>query len=187
MKAILGVDHQGSCLGALDLFARLDFRQPELTLLHAADPLVGYPAFAVAPYAHYMPDYVVEAKEAGMHLLDATADVACSYSLPASQCLVVGSAAAALLDHADAIDADLIAVATEAKRAFGSLYLGSVSRSLVLGAKQSLLIAKGEVRHQGPLTAIFATDHSDYADRCLDRLIQMRPKGIGHLFVVTAR
>jgi nucleotide-binding universal stress UspA family protein len=61
-----------------------------------------------------------------------------------------------------------------------------VGRGLVIGAKQSLLIAKGEVAPEGSVRAVLATDHSRYADRCLTTLLNLAPKGIAHLTVLTA-
>jgi nucleotide-binding universal stress UspA family protein len=97
-----------------------------------------------------------------------------------------GSAPDQLMIHAEDAHADLIAVGGRAQRAVSAFLAGSVGRGLVIGARQSLLIAKGEVAPEGPVRAVLATDHSRYADRCLTTLLNLAPKGIAHLTVLTA-
>jgi nucleotide-binding universal stress UspA family protein len=97
-----------------------------------------------------------------------------------------GSAPDQLMTHAEDAHADLIAAGGRAHGALSAFLTGSVGRGLVIGAKQSLLIAKGDPAPEGPVRAVLATDHSRYADRCLTTLLNLAPKGIAHLTVLTA-
>jgi nucleotide-binding universal stress UspA family protein len=186
MKAIIGVDLQGSYTSSLDLFTRLRFRRPSIVFVYGADPLVGYPSFALAPFAQFIPDYLNDAKQAGREALEAAVGEACDRGLQAKSKLVVGTPASVLIEEADALGADLIAVGAESKRTFAALYTGSVSRGVVLGAQQSVLIAKGPLKHTGPLTLLLATDHSEYCNRCIDRFLRLAPEGIAHVIVLAA-
>lgn len=97
-----------------------------------------------------------------------------------------GAGADQLIAHAEDIQADLIAVAGSTHGPLGAFLTGSVGRSLVIGAKQSVLFAKGDVAADGPVRAVLATDHSRYADHCLGTLLDLAPRGISHLTVMTA-
>ncbi|HWD39456.1 MAG TPA: universal stress protein [Fimbriimonas sp.] len=63
--------------------------------------------------------------------------------------------------------------------------LGSVARALSYSSQQSLLIAKEPAISTGPLYAIFATDHSDYAKAALRKLIEWAPQGLMRIDVLT--
>jgi nucleotide-binding universal stress UspA family protein len=82
--------------------------------------------------------------------------------------------------------ADLIAVGSSRKGELGSLFLGSVSRSVLTGSPVSVLVAKHRPYHSDGLVAVFATDHSDYSKRCVDELIRIAPSGIRRIVVLTA-
>lgn len=97
-----------------------------------------------------------------------------------------GSAVSELLFHANDVHADLIAVGGAQETEFGAFLTGSVGRGLVMEAKQNLLVAKSLIADEGPLRVVLATDHSHYANRCLDTLLQLNPRGIRHLSVLTA-
>ncbi|GAB4453984.1 MAG: universal stress protein [Armatimonadaceae bacterium] len=97
-----------------------------------------------------------------------------------------GSPTDQLLAHAEDSNADLIVVGGVQQGEFTAFLTGSVGRGLVIAAQQSLLIVKGDIAPEGPIRAIFATDHSRYADRCLETLLRFAPQGIEHLTVLTA-
>ena len=68
-------------------------------------------------------------------------------------------------------EAKLVAVGSERKGAFGSLFLGSVTRGLALESRVGVLIGKSAIPHDGPLKVLLATDGSEYFDRCLEKLM----------------
>jgi nucleotide-binding universal stress UspA family protein len=101
--------------------------------------------------------------------------------------VLFGSPASTLLAYADQHRPDLIVVnAAQTRSEARALLAGSVARALVAGAHQSLLIARALPRSSRALRAVFATDHSEYADRCFERFLDMAPEGIGHLSVLSA-
>jgi nucleotide-binding universal stress UspA family protein len=89
------------------------------------------------------------------------------------------------MEYADRVEARLIAVGGTHKGALRAILTGSVARALVIAAHQSVLVARGEPDADGPIRAVFATDHSAYADRCLQQLLTLAPRGISHLTVLT--
>jgi nucleotide-binding universal stress UspA family protein len=96
-----------------------------------------------------------------------------------------GSAPDQLIEHAETSEAALLAVGGIPRNPMGAFWAGSAARGLVIGAKQSLLVVKGEVAESGPIRAVLATDHSKYMDYCLPVLLELAPKGITHLTVLT--
>jgi nucleotide-binding universal stress UspA family protein len=115
-----------------------------------------------------------------------------------------------LLSYATEANTDLIAVDGPHSGLLASFLTGSVARSLVCDSHPtSLLLAKKPaLSHRTPtpkvpattarvecdsaplstkgLRAVLATDHSAYADRCVDELLRLAPGGISHLTVLTA-
>lgn len=104
--------------------------------------------------------------------------------------VLFGHPADALLKRAEGLRAELIAVnAAHTHHESVAALTGSVARALLMGAHQSVLIARSSQLFSPdnqPVRAVFATDHSDYANRCLENLIDFAPKGLTHLTVVSA-
>lgn len=186
MRIIVGVDTKGHYRNTLNLVARLNFVAPEWTIAHSMEP--GFPVFGygMPGEGEAMVELARLAKETALKTLDTAKDEACAHSVRATTKLLSGEPAGSLMEFADAIDADLIAVHSDRKGRFGSLFLGSVGRGLAIGARQSVLISKGPISPQGPLNAVFATDHSEYATRALGSFLKMRPNGIARIHVVSA-
>jgi nucleotide-binding universal stress UspA family protein len=108
------------------------------------------------------------------------------YGFAARTHLMHGFAANVLMEFATSSGADLLATGSEGRGNVEGLLFGSVSRKLAVSAPQSLLIAKQEPLPVGPVRAVFATDHSPYAQRCLARLLALAPRGFGKVTVMTA-
>ncbi|HTQ10737.1 MAG TPA: universal stress protein [Fimbriimonadaceae bacterium] len=185
MRVLLGVDDAGLYRPALSLLARMDFEQGQLTLAHSVDVLYPVPMYGVAE-ATVGVDFVENLNRIGEESLRLASDAACAYGIRAETVLLAGAPGPALVDYADRTCCDVIAIHSDRKSDLGAMFLGSVARGLTIGAHQSILISKGSVAPTGPLTAVFATDHSPYAERALDKLIEMNPTGVRKLHVVSA-
>lgn len=186
MKAIVGIDSERHYRSAMHLLSRLSFYKVSAELVHVVDPYYLAELGMVGPaYAASLGVPETWEKEADELLAEAQ-DVAIGSGIPCTTLRTVGKPSAALTEHAIDIHADLIAIGSTHKSKYGAFFLGSVGRSLTIGASQSLLIAKQDVAKSGPLTAVFAIDGSEYADTCLRMFARMEPKGIGRLVLVTA-
>jgi len=184
-RIVLGVDGNGAFIPALSLVGRLRFPQPTLSLIHVApENLPIWPMFG---------DLVKDANRYGQivgnlgceALHDATTR-ACGKNLPSDARLLHGEPAQRLVEQSEVEEADLVAVNARSRGARGRSFIGSVSRALAITSRTSVLISKGEVSGHGPIRAVFATDGSPFADRCLDRFIELHPEGIAEVFVVSA-
>jgi nucleotide-binding universal stress UspA family protein len=165
--------------------ARLGFPDPHYMLGHSVEVKIPMSAYGSAAEAAYRAEFVQLSNVNGERALEEARDFACKHGFDAQTIMLSGEAASALGQYADDTHADLIAVHSDRKGRLGSFFLGSVSRGLAIGAHQSILISKGEIEETGPLTAVFATDHSPFANRSLDRFISMKPTGIKAIKVIT--
>ena len=179
MKTVLGVDAGQNCVSALRLLQRLNFANEERHLVHVHRDL--FPEMGVLNLSHAQIAVAEANKRAG---LEALCIVEQASEVPTVRHLIEGHPASQLMELSDTIHADLVAAAT-IHRGIGSFIMGSICRALTIGAKQSVLVSKGPVEKEGPLRAVFATDHSAYANRCLKHLLSMSPCGLAEVSVLS--
>ena len=173
------------------LLTRLQFADARIEAVHVIPP-PPYAVWAVDGYV--IPDTTVELeieKDEEAQCVGALATVADRLNLAACPCrtkVLKGGVILNLLDRAEEINADLIAVNGTHTQEVMALLEGSVVRSLMVDARRSLLIAKDTppAADDKPLKVVLATDHSDYANRCIERFLRMAPRGIRAVTVVTA-
>jgi nucleotide-binding universal stress UspA family protein len=191
MRVVLGVDGKHEDRAALNLVKRLRFGADgagcEADLVNVIEAL-PFPWWGAGEMSS--PEVVEQLMEAQEEIGTAVTKRAAADlggAVRQTRCVIRhGSAPDQLMVHAEEAHADLIAVGGRAHGNFSAFLTGSVGRGLVIGAKQNLLIAKGEVAPEGPVRAVLATDHSRYAERCLTTLLALAPKGLSHLTVLTA-
>jgi nucleotide-binding universal stress UspA family protein len=190
MRIVLGADGRQGDRAALNLVKRLRFggeagSEADAVFVIEALPFPWWGAGEMSA-----PEVVEQLMEAQEEIgIGVTKRVAADLdgAVRQTRCVVrQGSAPDQLMAHAEEAHADLIAIGGRAHGAFSAFLTGSVGRSLVIGAKQNLLIGKGDVAAEGPVRAVLATDHSRYADHCLTTLLNLAPKGLSHLTVLTA-
>ncbi|MEZ0326752.1 MAG: universal stress protein [Fimbriimonas sp.] len=184
MKALIGVDSLGQCNAAIELVRRLDFSLEKLVLLHSVESVMPDGSFPGLAAGGTYTDMIEEFEDAGEQALREAAEAVGS-GLEIEKKLIPGDPLRTLLDSADDEAIDLIGVGTQKKSSLQAMLMGSVTRGLLTASTHSFLAAKEGFRKEGPLTAVFATDHSDYADRAVDLLARFAPKGIGRLLVLS--
>jgi nucleotide-binding universal stress UspA family protein len=188
MKIVLGADLAMAAgeSPVVGLLKRLRFSKAQTEVLHVVpppiytgweyDPVVA-PA-VLAELAQRDRDSASEALEKISAQLGAT--------LEPTPVVVTGNPTERLMLHADEIQAQLIAVNGTTAGPLVAFLTGSVARGLVIGAHQSVLLARGKSDELCPLRAVLATDHSPYSEHCVDYLSQLWPQGIRHITVLTA-
>ncbi len=186
MKTIVGVDHGGTYANALRLIKRLGLPALKLRLIHVEEPVWASPTAFLAPVTFPVQETIDALRQAGTRLLGEATELARSLEIPADSEYEVGHACSLLMSMADAGHYDLIAVGSDRKGSYGSFFLGSVGRGLATGAHQSFLVAKGQVEHVGKISIVFATDHSPYGDRAIQKFLEIRPSGIEKITLLTA-
>jgi nucleotide-binding universal stress UspA family protein len=186
MRSVIGIDTGGTYEPAIRLFARLKFPNAETTLLNVADLVLPYTSFAMPPTVEPMNQIVEGLRQAGETAVAEAAKLAETYGVSTHQEVQSGPSVLTLLDRADELKADVLAVASTRKGTIATMFTGSMSRSIVTGSRHTVLVAKEGVRDQGPVEAVLATDHSPYMERAVDRFLSLAPKGISKLHIVTA-
>ena len=185
MKILVGVDTARHYQAAMNLTARLKFQKPHWILGHSVEVKVPMTAYGSAAEAAYRAEFVQLANVTGENTLEEAKAFASGHGYDAETIMLAGSPAVALAQHADDIHVDMIAVHSNRKGRLGSFFMGSVSRGLSISAHQSILISKGDVLAIGPIRVVFATDHSEYTNRALDKFIAMKPQGISFIDLVS--
>jgi nucleotide-binding universal stress UspA family protein len=186
MRLLVGIDDTDRHRMTLDLIARLKFKDLNLSLANVV-PLTD--AFVWMYQGQVVLNYdevCGNLRSRGQQLLDQAEDDACARNLRAKSILMSGGKAEGLSTAADDERSDLIAVACDLKKPIDRLLSGSLAQTLALAAHQSVMIARHERRTNEPVRAVFATDHSAYANGCVDLLLSWNPMGFEHIEVLTA-
>lgn len=188
MRVISAVGNGEESTAALHLLGRLDFEAISGRLVHVIEQL-GVPTLNDGVHvvaANAVTHFLKLQHESGKERLKAAAGVLARYGVTLEPTIRSGFVANELMSLADSDDADLIAVGNRDQPRLQKFLTGSVTRKLVVKARQSLLVARPLKRSTGPVTAVVAADHSPYGDRCLDLLPTLRPKGIREMVVLSA-
>ncbi|MGV3617891.1 MAG: universal stress protein [Fimbriimonas sp.] len=186
MRALVGIDDFGTSDKALRLVAKLGIEGLETTLAHCVESVLPDGTFPELGTGHALARMVRDREVAGEKALEKARQALEARGIAAQVRIEHGSPSVCLLRVSDEIAADLTVVGCSNKGRWGSWFFGSVSQAVVSGARRHLAVAKSEVPDDRPLTAVFATDHSPYANRCLDAFLDMGAKGIGRVHVLTA-
>jgi nucleotide-binding universal stress UspA family protein len=183
MKVVVGVDLSDQWQAPVSLLRRLRFPDVSPILIHALEPI---PMIGMYPDLVDQASYATvekEREECGQRELE---EAHHALGMKCEEVIELGSPVSVLISQAEARHADLIAIGSTQKGAWGSLFFGSAGKGLLVGANESILFGKSPIKEDGPVTAIFATDHSDYANRAVQWLFDRLPVGIGHTIVFTA-
>ena len=185
MKCVVGVDLERRSASVIELLGRLQLAIDDTVLLHVTEPMQ-----LALPYSAYgmfvETDEIYETLKASGESVLAEANVrATELGLHPRNELCEGYPTSTLADFASHSGAKLIAVTSTVRGTIGAVFGGSVARGLAISAHQSILVAREEPIPDRPLHAVFATDQSPYCAECAKLLIQMAPKGISHLTLLT--
>ena len=183
VKTLVGVDLLDSYESAIELCKRIKFENQEWVFVHAL-PVLPWYVPGMIPQVIPVAESVDAFQDAGRRALAKARELVGDYR--STDHMREGDAATMLTRYSQDEDADLILVGSGHPKNGPLWKLGSVSRALSIEAKQSLLVAKLPSSKSGPVHAVFATDHSEYANRALDQLISWNPQGFSRIDVVTA-
>ncbi len=189
MRTLVGIDADELYIPAMKLLGRLNFAGNHVTLAHVDAP----PGAVLNPsplvYAYYdVAELEARMRNAGENLLDEAADCGkkCGLGAGIETEYALGHSSVTLMSLADVHQADLVVVGSGRLGPLGSFFLGSVGRALAINGKQSFLVGRNDDGRDGPVSAVFATDFSEYAERAFLRLLDMNPQGLGKVTLVTA-
>jgi nucleotide-binding universal stress UspA family protein len=192
MKAVIGVDGEFRFESALALLGRLRFRDLHLDLVHVYRPMS---ALVTAEISGPEPGGFIPARalEQIEETNRARAEETLSKAMAEASLLdshlhgsvMLGFPTPQLISYSEDNHADLVGVTAHRHGALECFVLGSVCRGLMIGAKQSILIAKGNTVKEGDLKVVVATDHSAYSNRCMDKFFHFAPQGLKEVTVLS--
>lgn len=188
MRILLAVDKASQSGPVINLVEALRFRNAHVDVVHVLE-LLGE-QFAGVPITEkpdQFLDYVRAKEESCTALLDeVTAALRRrGFALDVQAYMTRGFVANQLVYRSEESAADLVALGVSDKDGLKMPVTGSVTRKTVITTKSSFLIGRGDVNPAKRLTVLFATDHSPYADRCVDAFAAWAPGGIQRLVVST--
>jgi nucleotide-binding universal stress UspA family protein len=187
MRIVLGVDDKDRAKEVTSLLQALRFPETKIDIVRVIEslgdatppPVKGWRGDAIVQYRKMLTD---EGEEL---LKTVSADIKQRDFAQAETHLVWGLINKKLIEHAEKTNADLTAVASSGKGSVEGVLIGSTARKLVIASKRSVLVAKNYASSSRPLKVVLATDHSAYANKCVDEFLRWAPRGIGQLTVVT--
>lgn len=187
MKAVIGVDSDGFYKPATELFCRLRFPAAEANLIYCIESFLPDGSFPDLPGDHPISAMYKKSEEEGREELAVGTRMLQDAAIPSRKTVIYGSPAKGLMEAAQEEGAELIGVGSAKKGTFGTLFFGSVTKSLAIAAKETILVGKNAPRSGDGLNVVVATDYSPYANRCMQKLISWGPAGIKNLLLITAR
>jgi nucleotide-binding universal stress UspA family protein len=186
MKAVLvGVDPGASYRPALGLVKALKLSSEKTVLACALEPLLPDGETPLLSRTHPLAELMEHQSQQATSELNEARNLAGTLPNPI-QHRQAGTPIHVLISAAKAYDADLIAVGSTGKGWLEGLFWGSVTRGLTVEGPCSLLVGKHAIDTQEPLTVIAGFDGSDKSRKCLLKLAEWKPKGIGRLVIAGA-
>ncbi len=187
MRIVLGVSSPEYHMHAMQLLASLRFPKSEIHAVHAIDRLTGPEYFGLPPTSGDVAARIeaMQHESAETELRDAAARLENAGLRAIRREILTGFPGSAVCAYADSVSADLIALGWEKHGPVEGLLAGSVARSVVVNAKQSVLLAKYP-QEDKPVNCVLATDHSPYMNECIQRFISWHPAGIASITVLSA-
>ncbi|HYX33107.1 MAG TPA: universal stress protein [Oligoflexus sp.] len=188
MRVVLGVHHLPSAHQALQAVLELGFNDLEVRPTHVMEHVgstLGKYLLTVTEsdyYAQYMQNEQLKAQE----LLSSFEKELQARGIQSHARLREGHVVNELMAEAQESQAELVAVTLKAQETLGHFFFGSVGRKMIFQCPTSFFVYKPWDAPETLKRAVFATDHSVFAQKALERLIRMRPQGIEHIAVLTA-
>ncbi len=181
-NVVIGVDLGGLYENAVLLLKKLEFNDLKPHWVHCVESVLPGGDYAPIGPSHPIGQIMEDRASAGRELL-ANAQL----TLPGGEAkLFHGDPVRILKEESEKVSADLVVVGSERKGYFGSLFFGSVTKGLLTHSTTDFLVVKKAPISEGKLKVVLATDHSPYADQCVDELIRINPRGFGEIHVITA-
>jgi len=187
MRVLTAVGNDEESLQAQVLLGRMEFKALNGKAVYVVERLgASLVSENALPAADLITRYMQLQEEEGRQRLERADAVLQEYGVKLETQLRTGFIANEIMKAADEEKVDLLAMGSRDEKPLNKLLVGSVTRKLVIKAKQSLLVARNVKHNKEPLRAVLATDHSPYGDRCFDILLADWPLGVKEVTLVTA-
>lgn len=184
MKVVAGIDELERSRGLVQLLEGLQFKSCELELINVIERLgeSSIPNVQHDLIAKFLK--MQEAEAAGL-LKSAAAYISKEHGYKVSTRLLTGFSANKVIQYASEAKADILALGSSGKGLIQKALVGSVGKKALITAPCSVLISRNTEALKRPLTAVLATDHSEYAQRWLEKFTSWQPQGFDKIVVTT--
>jgi nucleotide-binding universal stress UspA family protein len=188
MRAVLGVHQLDSAHQALQALLQLGFKELEVLPTHVMEHVgrtLGKYLLTLTETEYYA-QYTKTEEAKARALLGSFEKELQERGINCQVRLREGHVVNELMNEAQDSKADLVAVTLKTQETLGQFFFGTVGRKMIFQCPTSFLIYKSTTAPSSLKRAIFATDHSPFAQRALERLIHMQPRGLEQIVVLTA-
>jgi nucleotide-binding universal stress UspA family protein len=182
---VVGIDLAGTGKLAVQALAALRLPNRRTVLISAVEPLLPDGDIPSLSAGHPLNDLMAQQASFSLKALEEARSLASDMGEVATR-QEPGAPLTVILQAQVAEGADLIAVGSSKKGWLEGLFLGSVTRGLAVEAPCSFLVAKDHVEPGKGLTLVAAFDGSEYSQRCLLKLAEMKPAGVARIVVAGA-
>lgn len=185
MRVIIGVDWSDQAFAAVTQAFHL-YHPADVTLVHGVDlGVLNHPVVAQAGNVQGYDDFRKAMVDSGNQLLERTAALLPPEAVSLRKVNEVGSPAQLILDSADNLSADLVAVGARGRSRLSEVVLGSVSHRVLMHGSRPTLIVRGAARKiQRVLVAIEGRDDADRIAKWLTHYPFANPAELSVLHVL---
>jgi len=170
MRVVIGVDWSDQSFAAVAQTFQL-YRPTDVALVHGVElGMLGHPVMAQASDMQGYDEFHNAMVDAGRQVLERAAAVVPAEVTSIRKVNEIGNPAQLLLDSANNLSADLVAIGSRGRSRLSEIVLGSVSHRILLHNTRSTLIVKGTARNVQRV--LIAIEDRDDAGRIVKWLIQ---------------
>ena len=162
MRVVIGIDWSDQAFAAVAQTFQL-YHPTDVALVHGVDlGILGHPIVAQAANVQGYDDFRSAMVDSGRQLLERAAAMIPTEIESIRKVNEIGSPAQLILDSANNLSADLVAVGVRGRSRLSEMVLGSVSHRVLLHGSRPTLIVRGAARKvQRVLVAIEDRDDAD--------------------------
>ena len=169
MRVVIGVDWSDQSFTAIAQTCRL-YRPTDVTLVHGVDlGILTHPFVAQAGNVQGYDDFRHSMVDSGRQLLERAAAMVPAEVATIRKVNEIGSPAQLILDSADNLSADMVAVGVRGRSRLSEAVLGSVSHRVLIHSSRPTLIVRGAARKVQRV--LIGIEDRDDADRIVKWLL----------------
>ncbi len=188
MRIVMGVKSYETAHRLVQAVERLNFDAPMVDAVHVLEPPGGALGkfFLTASEGEFFSQFLANEEFKARTLLRAVTDELHRRLLQSHAHILEGDPCAEILAYAHDHRADLLAVHLQNGSYTDAVLATKLARKLLIRSPISVLYHKEHPQHNPISKVVFATDHSSYAQDSLKKFIELHPKGVEHVTVMTA-
>jgi nucleotide-binding universal stress UspA family protein len=186
MKILHAVESATLAENAVRLVSALRFTAPQISLVHVVqrlEPLVSKQP--ITGQSDFITSFFKLQEDSAKESLAEVAGLYSSEGIAAESRLITGFTSKSLLAEARQSKTDLLVVASRRRSGVERFTTESICMSLLHKAPQSVLIAREVPPAKESISAVLATDHSEYCNNAVRQLKGFAPQGIKQLLIVS--